>query len=774
MRSPDRYPWLVACLAATGLLASEIALDDMRGNVAAILLRFTLFAVVIGLFCWRSYVRKWQPHGLLNLMALAVLVSPLLVEPLWRMATGMGHALEIQLLIGFRNLSLMSLVWAQHRRFEYIAVVTSLFTILFCVSTSQDHSLVWLTGFYMLAGIGWLAGHYWSSLRTDRVVGTQTQIPWKQMSLLAVLPVIAVMAIALPESIRTRMIEGFMPSSGGTGAHDPFARSGVGDGDALVAATEKAMSFAPIEDAPFIEGNEPSLYDVYQDTYGKPKPVKKFERAISLPMELFTPNHHRMAQAKKASRTFSLDRQTPRRAGHKHLEDTESNAMLHVSGPVPAHLRHTVYDLFDGREWYPQVARPIHLKPLEVVYEDEKPWIAWSSRQFPHIRTHVAEHALRILNVDTNRILSPANPLAVHIDRCDRPDLFQWKQEDVLAMTRSELPAMSVIRVRSQLIAQSDLNGDDVSMRFGLPEYKAVPEGPGMQEIRDFAAEWTQDAETDWQRVCAIRDRLKSEYTLDADVVVPDNCENPVLWFLKDSKRGPDYLFATATIMLCRSEGISCRAVSGLYANPAKFDVAKQQTSVHPSDVHWWAEVYAGPDHWAVVEACPGFHVRQPPRSWLQAIQAGLWGTGRVLVVYWPVSLLLIGIASFAFHNRRVIVSRLLMWNWDLRRRFNAAADARELLNETAVCYDRRCRLQNNPRPQHRSLAALLNEEHWPTDEFTSQERRQLAAAMNWACYAPVEAPLENAEEVNLTDLCRRLVHSKMSPRQADVLGTSL
>ncbi|MBB02098.1 MAG: hypothetical protein CMJ47_05575 [Planctomyces sp.] len=114
------------------------------------------------------------------------------------------------------------------------------------------------------------------------------------------------------------------------------------------------------------------------------------------------------------------------------------------------------------------------------------------------------------------------------------------------------------------------------------------------------------------------------------------------------------------------------------------------------------------------------------------------------------------------------------MWNWDLRRRFNAAADARELLNETAVCYDRRCRLQNNPRPQHRSLAALLNEEHWPTDEFTSQERRQLAAAMNWACYAPVEAPLENAEEVNLTDLCRRLVHSKMSPRQADVLGTSL
>jgi len=774
MQSLDRGQILVAGLVATGLLATEIVLGDQQGSVAAVLTRFLLIGGLAAGLAWRSRSQSWPQHGLLSLLALVTFASPLLFEPIWRMATNTGHPLELQLLIGFRNLSVLFVIFAQYRRFEYLAVTTSLFTVLFCVSTSQDQSLVWLTGLYMILGIAWLVQHYWSSLRTDLVVERQTHIPWKLLTVLGVVPLIAIMVMSVPDSVRLSMIEGFMPSSGGTGKHDPYARSGIGDGDAVVAATNKALSFAPIEDAPFIEGNEPSLYDVFQDTYGKPKPVKKMERAISLPPELFQPNHHRMAKAKKSSRTFTLEREPAGERRHRHLKDTESNAMLHLVGPVPAHLRHTAYDLFDGYEWYPQEARPIHVKPLSVENETGKPWIVWRNRELESVSSRTTQHALRVLNVDTNRILAPVNLQGVHIDRCDRPDLFVWKQEDVLAMTRTSLPGMAVIHLQSQLVDHSSLNQDSINLGFGLVEYRALPEGPGMAEIRNLAEEWTAGAENDWQRVVAIRDQLKNNYELDPEVSVPEDCENPTLWFLEESRRGPDYMFATATVMLCRAAGISSRAVSGLYANPDKYDISAGQTSVHPSDVHWWAEVYAGPDHWAVVESCPGFTAGQPPRPWLATMYSLMLSGGRLMVTYWPVTLLVCLLGAFTFHRRREVLSRLLVWRWELRRRFSSDEDARRLMLESAVCYDKRRKLGNNPRPQHSPMATLLKTDSQSLQELSCEDRQRLAAAIDWACYGPADVPMRADETAELTNLCRRWIRSDVTSPRADVPTASL
>jgi hypothetical protein len=67
-------------------------------------------------------------------------------------------------------------------------------------------------------------------------------------------------------------------------------------------------------------------------------------------------------------------------------------------------------------------------------------------------------------------------------------------------------------------------------------------------------------------------------YAFDRSAHAPEDCPFPVGHFLFESKRGASYQFATAATMMLRSLGYSTRLVSGFYANPERFDVARKVT----------------------------------------------------------------------------------------------------------------------------------------------------------------------------------------------------
>ena len=48
-----------------------------------------------------------------------------------------------------------------------------------------------------------------------------------------------------------------------------MARDGIGNGDILVAGLDNIRSFAPIENAPFAASHDPTLYDVFDDSYNE-------------------------------------------------------------------------------------------------------------------------------------------------------------------------------------------------------------------------------------------------------------------------------------------------------------------------------------------------------------------------------------------------------------------------------------------------------------------------------------------------------------------------
>ena len=75
---------------------------------------------------------------------------------------------------------------------------------------------------------------------------------------------------------------GLVPTSGGTDWSDPEARSGVGDGDNEVAASEHPESVGFTESEIYLETDRPSLYDAFNESYGEPLKPKKQDKMIAL------------------------------------------------------------------------------------------------------------------------------------------------------------------------------------------------------------------------------------------------------------------------------------------------------------------------------------------------------------------------------------------------------------------------------------------------------------------------------------------------------------
>src|SRR5262249_51200795 len=94
--------------------------------------------------------------------------------------------------------------------------------------------------------------------------------------------------------------------------------------------------------------------------------------------------------------------------------------------------------------------------------------------------------------------------------------------------------------------------------------------------------------------------------------------------FLLHGGCGPDYLFASAAVVLLRSLGYPTRVVSGLYAAPGRYDPRTRHTPVTRDDVHFWAEVRLPTGRWIAVEPTPGYELMPPARSWSERMAEAL------------------------------------------------------------------------------------------------------------------------------------------------------
>lgn len=706
--------------------------------------------------------RKWQhveELPFLSPILLGSFVAPLLVEGglrLW----GTSHSpWEEALMNGLLAVMLGLATVSGLRTYHPLVLVSGLFVCLFAASISRA-VMTWVgTVGFALLGVTWLALAHWSSIvrRLPQRSRRQVKYPLRSVALAGVVFLCPLLAWGVVQAERMGQLRGWLPSSGGGKDYDPSARRGIGDGDALVAGQEDIQSFGPIEDAPFRSSDEPSLYDLFDELYDAPVQKQKIDRAISLPRDIQRLAETQMAKSQQAHKEFSTSRRT-RTQGPNKVADLPSTALFYLKGRTPLHLRHEVFDLFDGVDWYPVEADPPERQPrLSLLPQGKRSWLRWDKGYASYdYLTPPEPHAIKIVHLRTNRFPAPLHLWGLHIDLLHELDFFRWHAAELLEMNRESLPELTAIHYRTQTIDVRRIPQQSYWGRWYDPRARALPDLPAMDRIRRLAEEWAGDRPPGWPQIEAVIQRLRQDYVHDRAAKPPEDAACPVEHFLFESRRGPDYLFATAAAVLLRSLGYSTRLVAGFYASPERYETRRDHTPIMAADTHVWVEVYHLGRTWITLEPTPGYAVLGPPPSWAERLLAALTAAGEWLAAWWWSWVAGLAGMLLLWIGRAWWLDVLCGWWW----RWFPARTARRRILQTFRLIEFRLRLQRQGRPRACPPAEWYRQLDLPTEAHRTA-LVHLARLADWAVFAP----LSSTPPGPVQEVCRAAFEALPRPR---------
>jgi len=701
----------IICIAATLIAASIFTLTEHEDHRhtwwCAFEIAMQTLLVVVGTAFFRVRVRLLHNSSVILPALVMVVTLSLLCEPIQRLFFEQGQPFEVLVMHSQSNLMLALVVCGFRLTFQRLAMMSAVFLTIFSCTISNARGLLPLTILFAMACVIWLVASWWETV--DRRLAQADRIHRPLLWLatgLAVPLLLLLTAAGFGTNMVTAALKGFLPSSGGTGEFDPFSRGGVNDGDALVAGNDNIKSFAPLDDAPFMDSEKPSLYDMFNDLFDEPpKKIKDQQQAIALPPEELRHVHQKMAEAKQAGREFSLLR-SEKKADGKRIQDLDTHAAFYAAGRVPAHFRMEVYEHFDGVTWYPIGGhdRKSEITPWTKIKQvEDRHWLSipLSGRGF-EMHSGSDTHSLKIANLQGNVIPTPPNTVGVSIDRVDREDMYHVGSTGIVSLQRKSVPEMTPIAVASQCVVRDRLarNSLIASLHRNPDVTSVLPQHVATERIRQLAERWTAGIPRGWAQIETIEARLRQHAVVDRDAKPAVDCESPVAEFLFDQQRGPEYLFASSAACLLRSLGYSVRMVSGFYARPANYEPRKQHTAVFARDAHFWCEVFIGADTWITIEATPGYQIPGPPPTLFQRLlmavkEAWLFAAANALLIAGLLSLI---VAMFVW--RRTIHERLLTWQW----RWLVGGTPRQQAVSLAALIDFRLRLARQPRPAGTTL----------------------------------------------------------------------
>ncbi len=753
-QSAKRPPRTLLLMVLTASLGFEVAAGDGAVSRMAILAAMAWQIALV--FSLGKPVRRWsRPSGDLSPIQLPLLLligaAPFLLDPLAQLWTGHGRALEVLMLSGFRNVALATAVVALTPSLERTTAALSGFLMLFCVTLGDDPFLYVVLFVFTLAGVVWLMGSYWAMVEGRLADESRRERPLVPF---LVLPVLALLAVGLiPHSGRSAIdaLPGLLPTSGGTGEFSPTARSGVGDGDMLVAGTKQVQSFAPIEDAPFMDSEEAALYDVFNDLYDEPVRQRNQDRAIALPPQVMQDVHRHLAKSEQAGREFSTLRKQTGNQRSK-VGDRTTEALFFVAGRTPLHLRTEIRSIFDGITWYPDDSRE-EQPPLAIRTINGKPWLDLSQPIDPETCGAAESHALKIARLRTDRIPTPPGVTGIHIDLLDRVDLFDWSDDGQLRMQRKSVPPQSVIHVASCTFDRDRLREVYRPETGGGLRYRHLPHTGHMRQIRRLALQWTSGVPRGWPQIDAVISQLRSHYVPDHTARPPADCVSPVSHFLFTARRGPDYQFATAAAVLLRSLGYSSRVVSGFHADPEQYDARSRHTPVCVDDAHFWVEISVGRNMWIPLEPTPGYELLQPPLGLLARLGASVASAFGWLMSHPVLCLVVVLLSGGVFVTRARLADLLDEWHWRLWRHQSWRS---EVLSAVRLL-DRRLRRAGWHRPPGATPVSWMRQHAAELPGGSLPELQHVLRLADAAAWASDNAAAEVIAELTRTDDGRQI-----------------
>jgi hypothetical protein len=639
---------------------------------------------------------RYTPQAWIAIGTSLSICFPLLANQVERGA-GHGTGRELALMGALAWGGLVAALFAKWNRTLSISVVCSGFLTLFTTVSSDHQSAVFIAYVWGVVCLWWLIANHWERVEAcqiDTVRSRSLRIP---LALVAgsLVFVVAAWSASGRSAMFNRLQAELMPTSGGSGVHDASARSGVGDGDTVVAAREHATSFGAVESDVFLDSPQPSLFDMFNESFGEPV-SKKTERAIALAPRETPATTDRTAQSSSSTQSFTTRRSEPK--PRKPLKDVASKATMYWIGRAGERLSTQRYSRFDGVEWHAEESAwkpPIHEHKI-----GERVWFAADANHGlemgPYVDTRA--EAIQFTRFRSNRIPAPAGLQMWQIDLVDKADFFGITADRCLEMPgREHVPDHTTVRLVNRLIDLEKL--ESLTSSFpgvppGLyPSAADLREDQGVQLARQMVLEWVPHPQHRWEHVQIVVDRLRREFTFDRSVATGSTIDanpavKPLESFLRE-RRGNAVMFATAASVMLREIGFGTRLVSGFYIDPHNLNRLTGQIAITPADAHAWVEVDVGMDIWIPIEPTPGFLPPVYRVSWWYRVKQRAWafaGTCAALVL----------LAAAIWLSRAYVFEggcRVLRWGLP-------CVDDRRRVRWLVRILDRRCRLAGMARPQ--------------------------------------------------------------------------
>jgi transglutaminase-like putative cysteine protease len=750
-------------LLALTSVAVDVAADDGRQVMKSVSVASVWVAAAVAvarLMPAPPDPRRKPPVGVFLLIGVLAL-TPFAVEPLRRDWTGDGYPLEIQMVCSLRNVGLGLAacgVWLSCLR---LATVTSLFLILFAAAMTDHPAVMVILGLYTATGSVWLMLVYWDGLRSvfvspDRAVAVEVvagreRLPWLGLSVLVLLLGLSLALVVVGPKRAAFALGELLPTSGGTGETDPFARYGIGDGPEETAG-DNARAAGMVETDKMIEDNKNALIDAVNDTYGPPhRPPKDQERMVAAGRADVIQFHGKLPENRRPSRDFDTSRKG-RSPGERRPESQKARGVFEVQGRTPLHVRLVAYSSYDPTEHMWREAR----KPSSRLIDAEgKDWMRLANLKEVSWYTADERHRLKTADLKSNLVPTPTMLTRFRINKVDKPDYYDWDYDGVLVLAgRTRTPPGVVVTTDCRTLDPNRLP-ESAFATFGVAGGVSQTLGEVAAEVRPeierLARDWAGQEPRGWSQVQAVVNKLRSEYVLDRDIAAPPDHPAPVLWFLTESRRGPDYLFATAAALLLRALQYPTRVCLGYYAAPEAYDPETAHTPVKSTDLHFWPEVLLRDGHWLVLEPTPGYEVLGPTlpleERLLNALTAlASWSRRHAVELVIVLAVLTVGWVS-----RRELIDAVAvrLWDWFPGRSW------RDRVLGAVALLERRGRWTGQARLPRQTPRSWLQDALKPRS-CTDSDLDRLALMADWAAYAPDSSPPWTDTEV--TAVCRRVL----------------
>lgn len=744
-------------LMAVAYITCEVAAyPDGRPRFFGIIFGIGTFTVAVALaIVLRPTAPDAKPSRRLSLALGALLVLPLVGEPLLRQLSDQGFPLELQLVNGLRIFGLLLAglgAWTQFRR---LAGVVALFLALFASAMGDQDAIPYLLVAFAHVGGFWLVlEHRSADGSAATVMGSELtgrvalKMPYRELIVFGVLAAGAgAVALAGPKRVQFALGE-LLPTSGGTGETDPFARYGIGDGPEETAG-DNAKAAGMVESDTMIEDTKDALIDAVSDMYGPPhKPRKEQERMVAVGKVDVIENHEKLPDNRRPSRDFDTGRKGPKT--DKLPDGQKARGIIEIEGRTPLHIRVVAYETYDAESMRWQEGR----RPGNRLFEpDGGDWMQVTNFRDANWYSADDRHRFKIADLKDNLVPTPPLLTRFRIHRVDRPEYYEWDFDGVLALAgRKKTPPGLVIATDCRTLDYNRLGEAAFHSREAMPgpvELRDVPASL-KPELERIATEWAGHEPRGWPQISAILAKLRTEYVLDSKAVAPAGHPAPPLWFLTESRRGPDYLFASSATLLIRSLGYPSRICLGYYASPAAYDSETDHTPVTKTDLHFWPEVLLKDGHWLVVEPTPGYETLPPLQPWSE------WIDGRLAAMLAfasrnALALTALVLASLAFVRKR---RRLFDLFWTLSWKLRPGRTWQQIVLNSALVLDRRGSLAGRPRVASQSLADWLRA--MTADDAKMKSLVEFVRLAEWAAYAPQLPP--PLQEHDVHTVCRRTI----------------